>query len=355
MNYKVYIELDKKALTHNLAEIRRKTTAPVWAVVKSNAYGHGLIDFSRLADKAGVDGFCVDSGFEGVKLRSDGVKKPILVLGPTFSHHLELATKNKLIITLTSHPALTELIRSKHKPEFHIKLDTGMNRQGFKPNELDQLIKKLIKSNLTPIGVYSHLADAKNLKSNFTLKQKKTFDESLEKLKQKFPSINSHLGSSITTLSKKGFNYDLVRVGTALYGVTPVEKYKANLKPVLSLYSVISDVKTLEKGEFVGYSLTYKAKAKTRIAIVPVGYWHGVNRDLSNKGRVYIQNKRIDIIGIISMDLLTINLKNIKAKRNTRVEIIGKNQSVWDLAKKLNTSPVEFLTRINPLIYKNVK
>ena len=151
---KVFVNIDARAVEHNVAAIRRLLAGKtrLWAVVKSNAYGHGLVAFSKLADKYGVDGFCVDSVVEGEKLRKEGIKKPILVLGPTFKPLLESAAKNKITITVSSFDGLAELSQSRFRPEFHLKIDTGMHRQGFYPEELPRAITIIKNSKFLPAG-----------------------------------------------------------------------------------------------------------------------------------------------------------------------------------------------------------
>ena len=164
LNLKVWVEIDKAAAKHNYQQVRslidKKTK--LWSVVKSNAYGHGLVAFASLADELGADGFCVDSVIEGVKLREQGIKKPILVLGPTFPNLLADAVAQDITITVSNFDPLDELNKSKLKPKFHLKLDTGMHRQGFYVDEIPMIIKKLSDKTLLT-GVYTHFASAKDI------------------------------------------------------------------------------------------------------------------------------------------------------------------------------------------------
>ena len=144
-HFKTWVEIKKSAVANNILVFRKllKPKTKLFAVVKSNAYGHGLLTFSKIADQSGVDGFCVDSVVEGVKLREEGIKKPILVLGPTFKNLLLDAAKNKITITVSNFEGLDELVKAKEKPEFHLKIDTGMHRQGFYFSEIGKFLKKL--------------------------------------------------------------------------------------------------------------------------------------------------------------------------------------------------------------------
>src|SRR3989344_8418958 len=171
-NIKTWIQIKSSAVARNLI-IFRSLIGPkvkLWAVVKSNAYGHGLLTFSKLINGFGVDGFCVDSLIEGIKLRDNGVKKPILVLGPTLPGIFSDAKKKNITITISNFDALDKYLKSKEKPDFHLKIDTGMHRQGFYFSEIGKFLKKLRTSNSehrTRLkGVYTHFASAKDI--NYT-------------------------------------------------------------------------------------------------------------------------------------------------------------------------------------------
>jgi alanine racemase len=178
---RTWIEISEGAVKHNIAQIR-SILAPktaLWAVVKSNAYGHGIFSIPRLFDKHGVDGFCVDTLIEGVRLRESGIKKPILVLGLTLPNLYELAVKNDIQITISNFDILKLYLTSKDKPKFHIKLDTGMHRQGFYLSELPKVIKNLslLTFHLKPslVGLYTHFSSAKD--TNYLSYTDKQFSE----------------------------------------------------------------------------------------------------------------------------------------------------------------------------------
>lgn len=377
--YKVWIEVNKKSVGHNFNVIKSilKPNTQLWVVVKSNAYGHGLTLFSDLADRLGADGFCVDSVIEGLKLRENGIKKPILVLGPTLPpNSLQEAFKRKITLTISSFEALERLARSKFKPEFHLKIDTGMHRQGFYASELRSVIQKLksqksqpkadppraenLKSLLT--GIYTHFASAKDFNyPAFTDAQFNIFKKAITLFeKSGFRNLLKHAAATGATFINSEYHLDAVRVGIGLYGLYPSRELeiqlgsKVRLKPVLSWHSVISGIKDIKGGDYIGYDLVERASKPTRMAIVPIGYWHGFDRGLSSVGEVLINGKRAKVLGRVSMDLITLDVTGIKCRVGSRVSLIGSQGkekiTAGDFAQKIGTSHYEVITRINPLI-----
>jgi alanine racemase len=366
---KVWIEISQAAIAYNLEVLRAKVgnASQIWAVVKSNAYGHGIYDFSPVAEKAGVDGFCVDSVIEGETLRTHGIKKTILALGSTLPELYHPAIQHKVTISISSWDALEALIAfnsdNNAHPEFHLKFDTGMYRQGFFEADTTAVIRRLQEASLAPAGIFSHLATAKDPESDFVKHQITVFHSIVKSFfGAGFTSFTSHIGSTSTVLLGTGEDFDMVRVGSGLYGFFPspkiLVKSKLILKPVLSLHSVISETKTVKAGECIGYDRTRCAKNDMRTAIVPVGYWHGVPRALSNKGSILVNGHRAPILGLISMDMTIIDITDISCKVGDPVTIIGESGgqviTTWQIAHESDTVPQELLTRLNPLIRRIV-
>mgnify|MGYP001570564285 FL=1 len=231
--YKVWLTINKKALKHNIDVFRKLIglKTELWSVVKSNAYGHGLVVFAQLADNLGVDGFCVDSVVEGSTLREAGIKKPILVLGPTLSHLYSLAKKLDITVTISNEEALNDLmkLRTENRPCFHLKIDTGMHRQGFYVKDLKTIIEncKLKIENLL-VGVYSHFASAKD--TNYTTFNELQFSEFKKAItileKAGFKKLKKHIAATAGTLIDKKYHLDLVRVGIGLYGLWHLGNWK---------------------------------------------------------------------------------------------------------------------------------
>jgi alanine racemase len=371
---KTWVEIDKKAALSNVKAIRGvlKKKTKLYAVVKSNAYGHGLRQFSSIV-KDKVDGFCVDSVYEGEALRNIGIKKPILVLGPTISKSdLDIAAENNLEITVSTFESLKQLSHSKDEPCFHIKVDTGMHRQGFFISDLPSVISAIKKKELGERlkGVYTHFASAKDIGyPDFTNRQIEEFRKTRKKFKSAgFGDIIFHSSATGGTILYPQAHFDMVRVGIGLYGYWPsdesAEQYsliwnkKLNFKPVLSWKALVSEVKKLKSGDFVGYDMTEKMRGDTTVAIIPIGYWHGLRRAFSHRGQVIIRGRLCRILGRVSMDLIIVECGSSAVRVGDTAIIIGedKNETLAadDLAEIAETIKYEILTSINPLIKRIV-
>jgi alanine racemase len=364
---RTWIEIDAKAARKNYDIFRKLVgkNVKLWAVIKSNAYGHGLFAFSKLAVQFGIDGFCVDSLVEGIALRKSGIKKPILVLGPTLPSLFKEAAKHTIAITISNVEALKALLREKRYPEFHLKIDTGMHRQGFYPEDLKGAIALLersttgIKNSLK--GIYTHFASAKNKNEMaYTEKQFKLFQTAATLFKEAgFKNLIKHAAATGGTLFGPKYHLDAVRVGIGFHGIWPSPELKnqlakeIKLEPSLSWRAVVGEVKKLKKGERVGYDLSERVKHDTMMAILPVGYWHGFPRALSGKGGVIIKGKYGKVLGRVSMDLLAVEAP-YGAKPGDIATLIGHNGrtiiSADETAVIAGTTAYELLTRLNPLM-----
>jgi len=365
--YKTWIELSKKAVKSNIATFRKLVTEKVkiLAVVKSNAYGHGLLDFSRLAEQYGVEGFCVDSIIEGIKLRNAGIKKFVLVLGATMTDSFAEAAANDLTVTISNLSALSAWQKAKVRPLIHLKIDTGMHRQGFYVDELKKAItiikadKRGARALIT--GVLTHFASAKDINyPTYTNKQLGIFNQALGILERSgFENLMRHAAATSGTLLGKKYHFDAVRIGIGLYGLYPSKELEMQLpelklEPVLSWKSVISEIKKVAAGKFIGYDLTERLQCNSTVGIVPIGYWHGYSWRLSGIGEVLVGNKRARVLGRVSMDMIAIDLTHTRGKIGTQVVLIGRQVPVEELARKIGTSYYEVITRLNPLIKKIV-
>ena len=364
---KTWINISRKAAEYNFGVFRTllQPKTKLFAVVKSNAYGHGLWDFAGLANEFGADGFCADSVMEGVTLRRHGIKKPILVLGPTLPALFKDAAMNKITITLSNFENLAAYLKLKLKPEFHLKIDTGMRRQGLYFGEIRKFIQQFRTSNfelLTRLkGVYTHFASAKDINyPTFTEKQFTEFQKALKIINSAgCENISRHCAATGGAMINPKYHLDAVRLGIGLYGLWPSKELqlqlpKIKLKPVLSWQALISEIKEAKKGDFVSYDLTERLTRTTKIAIIPIGYWHGFDRGLSGVGEVLIGGRRARVLGRVTMDLIMVDITGIKCAVGDRAMIIGRQGSeeitAEDVARKINTSPYEVITRINPLI-----
>jgi len=326
----------------------------LWAVVKSNAYGHGLDTFSRLADHYGVDGFCVDSVIEGRALRNLGIKKPILILGPTLSSDFhELAKYWNITESVSNWDLLKDPAFLKFQPPFHLKIETGMHRQGFYLEDLPLVLDFIKKNSLSLSGVYSHFAAANPEQREFTEKQFQVFQEAISfiKVKCQMSIVKCHLAATGGALLDKKYHLDAVRIGLGLYGYSPfpLNPKPHTLNPALTWRSIISEIKELQPGDYVGYDLTEQVERPTKMAIMPIGYWHGLPRALSSIGWIEINGRPAKILGRVCMDVTMIDVTGIDCQVRDPVEILP-----LSVAEKTNGSIYEIITRINPLIHRRV-
>lgn len=356
---KVIVNINAAAAKHNAKTIRQllKPKTRLWAVVKSNAYGHGLVQFSKLINPL-ADGFCVDSVVEGIRLRENGIKKPILVLGPVLPDNLKEAARQDITVTISNSEALKQYLKSKEKPKFHLKIDTGMRRQGFFPQEIKKIKSQLsiVKNQL--LGIYTHFASAKDINyPTFTEMQFAEFLKAVSVLeKAGFKNLIKHCAATGAAMINPKYHLDAARIGIGFYGLWPSKELqvqlsdKIKLQPVLSWQSVVSEVKNLKKGDYVGYDLTEKISKPTQAAVIPIGYWHGFDRKLSGTGCVLVRGKRAKVLGRVSMDLIVVDITGIKVKIGDRAVLIGNQLSAYEMAEKVGTTHYEIVTRINPLI-----
>jgi len=365
--YKVWVTISAEAVRQNIKKInsllRPKTS--LWAVVKSNAYGHGLLTFSQLVNKMGADGFCVDSVVEGLKLRETGITKPVLVLGPTlFPELFKEAAVHDVTVTIATFEALTLLLKNKLRPKFHLKIDTGMRRQGFYLKDLPKVIKKIRTSDIVDLvtGVCTHFASAKDVNyPTFTDRQFEEFQKAARFLhKHGLKHLVQHCAATGATLINPKYHLDAVRVGTGLYGLWPSSELatqlgnRLELVPALSWQSLVSEIKDAEVGDYVGYDLTERLSKKTKLAVIPIGYWHGYDRGLSGIGEVLIRGRRCRVVGRVSMDLIVVDATGTGVKVGDTAALIGRQKSqevtAYEVAQKGATTHYEVVTRINPLI-----
>ncbi len=371
--FKVWLEIDSAAIKHNIDFFRSQLALrpgsglppKLWAVVKSNAYGHGLDTFTRLADHYGVDGFCVDSVIEGRALRNLGIKKPILILGPTLSPDFhELAKYWDISETISNFEALRDPAFLKFRPPFHLKIETGMHRQGFNLDDLQQVIKEIQDSRFKIYeslrGVYSHFAAANPEHRDFTEQQFKKFQEAVSIIKSQLSNValTAHISATGGTLLDKKYHLDAVRIGLGLYGYSPFvlnpmptgrQAKPYTLTPVLKWCSIISEIKNVPSGESIGYDLTEKLTRPTKVAIMPIGYWHGLPRALSSVGYVDVNGQMSKVLGRICMDITMVDVTDIPCQTGDLIKI-----EPLAVAQKTDSSIYEIITRINPLIHRRV-
>ncbi|HEU5115015.1 MAG TPA: alanine racemase [Candidatus Paceibacterota bacterium] len=364
--HRTWIEIDRKAIEKNTKTLKSLLGEKhMMAVVKSNAYGHGMIESARAALAGGASWLAVDELAEAIELRENGLKVPILVLGHTLPSLFKAAADKKISLTVSSLESLQNLAKTKlpKKLRIHIKFDTGLHRQGILETHLQQAMRVLGTKGFPAIleGAYTHFAAMEDpMRRDYSDMQARTFRGILDKLRQKGFAPLTHASASSGILFSKDFHFDMARAGIALYGLWPspeIRKWSdgVELSPALSWKSIVSEVKLVNKGAKVGYDLTYEAPRNSRLAVVPVGYWHGLPRSLSNKGKVLIRGKKAAIVGRISMDMAVVDVTDIPSVRQgDEVVLIGsqdrERMSAEEVAEAAGSINYEIVTRINPLI-----
>lgn len=355
---RTWVEVKKAALRHNYDAIQRRLVkgAVLMAVVKSNAYGHGLIGAARIFREKGAEWLAVDTLKEAAELKAAGITAPVIVLGATLPENLRAAAAMGTTITVSTRVWLKAIARMAEPPKFHLKIDTGMHRQGFLPSEIGrviEIIKRRESTRKALTGIYTHFAAAKDpIYPYFTERQFEEFMKVAEMFKRAgFKNLFRHCAASAGTLLDKKYHLDGVRVGMALYGYFPSREIGAalgdevKLQPALDWKAIITEVKDVPDGSYVGYDLTERLKGKRRLAVAPIGYWHGLPRTLSSRGRFAVRGELARIVGRVSMDMTVIDVTGMGAAAG--------DKAVFDIQHGIDTSemiPYEFLSRINPLI-----
>lgn len=362
---RTWIEIDSDAFRHNTEQFLKliPPKTRLMAVIKSNAYGHGLSLIGTILTKYPRAWIGVDSITEALRIRHDGLTNLMLVLGHTLPSRIEDARRGGIAITVSQFETLADLARMRIRPAFHLKIDTGMHRQGFLPADLPRVIKILKGAGLVPEGMYTHFAAAKDKKDpSYTRMQTRVFKDTIMMMNDAgFLRIITHAAASGATLLFPETHFDMVRIGMGLYGYWPSAEAAATyyrshtkLKPVLTWKTMVGEVKEISKGSCIGYDSMECMRVRTRMAVVPIGYWHGFDRGLSSKGEVLIRGKRARVLGRVSMDMIAVDVTKISGVRvGDEVVIIGRQgkDAIWadEIAKKIDTTAYEVIARLNPL------
>ena len=318
-NLRTWIEVNQANLKHNYKQFRQLvgSQCKLMAVPKSNAYGHGIFDFSQAMVKLGIDWLAVDSIIEAIKLRQNNCNTPILVLGHTLPEMLKKAVENKISLTISNWEALREISPELINLKIHLKFDTGMYRQGFLVEEVEEVLQ-YFANNLPKIeieGVYTHFAGAKNPAfPTGTQEQIARFLQVKESVLQHNLRPLFHASATSGAIVYPEAHFDLVRIGIGFYGLWPAKEVKAEyentlkLLPILKWKTIVGEIKTIPAGARVGYDFTEQVGEETKMAVLPVGYWHGYDRSLSSKGFVIINKQRCKVLGRVSMDMIVVDI-----------------------------------------------
>ena len=351
----VEVLISKNNLLENLKEYKKQYPRLSFApVLKSNAYGHGILQVAKILNKENIAFFVLDSLFEAITLRNDGSKLPILIIGYTSPENINNSKLPNVAFTITGLEQLQQIARTiKSQKKFHLKIDTGMHRQGILPEQINEAIK-IIKTadRINLEGICSHFADADDTDDSFTKMQIARWEKAVVPFRQNFPKLKYfHISATTGIPYSKNIFTNVARLGMGLYGINSSPLTKLNLKPVLLMRSVISSLKNIPAGECVGYNITYKGEKPIRVATAPVGYFESVDRRLSNRGFFKIAGHNCPIIGKISMNMTSIDITSLpETKFGDDVTIISDIpddlNSAEQMAKLSGITPYEILARI---------
>ena len=355
-----WIEVDLNCLAHNLEQIRKHVgSCKVMAVVKADAYGHGLIETARLYQQLSIDWLAVAIPEEGIALRKAGITVPILVFGGLIKEQIEELLEWNLELTVSSLENLswTNGIAAKmnRSAGVHLKMDTGMERIGTSTKDTRVFIEKaFLCQKIEIVGFYSHLACSDDPKSQMTIKQLDQYHSALEFLeKHSSQKPLRHLANSGGILHFPQAHFDMVRPGIILYGVYPDPRsiQLLDLKPALSLKARVVYSKKVEAGKSISYGATWAPEQDIEVSTIPIGYGDGLRRDLSNRGTILIQGKKTPIVGRVCMDQFMANTGAQKTSVGEEVVILGQqgNQILRaeTMAETIGTIPYEILTGLN--------
>ena len=362
------VEVNLSAIAQNFKSIKSRTTADVLAVVKADAYGHGLIPVSKALEDAGADWFGTALLEEAINLRKAGILKPIISwltpLGEDFKSAIDL----DIDLGIPSIDLLNEVIKAASltgkAARIHLEIDTGMSRGGVL-SEWDQLIKSVLVGvnlkQLKVIGIWSHFARADEPDELMNQEQLSLFEEKVNQAKAAGLDVQFiHIANSAALFTNKSSHKNIIRSGIALFGLSPDIKTigdssSLGLKPAMKLKAKLNLVKEVKSGSSVGYGGTAVLKSDTKLGVVALGYADGIPRNTNNLAGVFVDKKRAPIIGRVSMDQFVVDLGiTSTAKTGDEVIVFGDGSSgeytVDEWAKAANTINYEIITRIGPRV-----
>jgi alanine racemase len=355
--HETILEINLDSISHNLNFFKAKVKpeTKIMVMVKAFGYGNGGLEIAKLLEHHNVDYLGVAFADEGISLKNGGIKLPVMVLNPestSFPSIIQYQLEPE-IYSIKGLNAFLKIAHEKDLKDFpvHIKLDTGMHRLGFEENTIDELIAALKGNTTVRIqSVLSHLATSDDMNHyEFVLSQIRLFEKLSSKLITEL-GINPirHILNTSGISNFPDAQYNMVRLGIGLYGVSNDPAEQKYLENVGTLKSIISQIRTIPAGDSVGYGRRFMAAKQTKIATIPIGYADGISRLWGNEvGYVLIKNKKASIVGSICMDMLMVNVTEIDCKEGDSVVIFGENPTVTEIADALKTIPYEILASIS--------
>jgi alanine racemase len=338
------ITIDLDAVRLNVAFLRQKLrpNTRFLAAVKADAYGHGVLPCTHAVMQAGADGVAVATAEEAVVLRDAGFASTILVMGPLFSPDqcVEMASRGVEFAVVSHEMAqmLLDLAGSRCKARIHLKIDSGMNRKGLRPEQVPAFLRTIRDvDELELVGVMTHFACATEDPGSVD-SQLERFLPSVQLVRAEYPTAIAHAANSAATMYSPQSHLDMVRCGIAVYGLSPGQGDAAaeGLRPALDWTSQVALVKRVPAGEGIGYGHTFSPAADTDVALIPIGYADGVFRLLGNRGHVGIKGRRYPMVGRVSMDSFGVDVGNDgHVKAGDTVTLIGQDGDIRLTAEKM--------------------
>ncbi|WP_178991569.1 alanine racemase [Winogradskyella schleiferi] len=355
--HETVLEVDLSALTHNFNYLKSKLQPQTkfLAVVKAFAYGSDSVEIAKHLQKLNVDYFAVAYAKEGVILRDAGITTPILVLHPqpiNFKTIIERCLEPSIYSTHILNEFRTIAVAQSQKNyPIHLKFNTGLNRLGFKENDIDGIVSKLKNNDSIKVtSLFSHLAASEDFNElDFSKLQIERFNAIAKTFETKSgikPWL--HLCNTSGVLNYPKAHFDMVRCGIGLYGFGNSAKEDKNLKPIASLKSVISQIHEIEKDETVGYNRAYTSNGHEKSATIPIGHADGINRIYGKgNGFVIINGQKAPIIGNVCMDMIMVNVTNIDCKEGDEVVIFNSEYKASTLSESAKSISYEIITAVS--------
>lgn len=345
----------KKNLLYNLHTFQkaypRYRIAPV---LKSNAYGHGLVPIAKILDHQKIPFLVVDSLFEAKMLRGESIKSPVLIIGYTRASDIGKNNLKNVSFTITTRELLEELSKTLRVPQkLHLKIDTGIHRQGIRTEVISHQLSSIRQNkNIILEGICSHFASADSPDKKYALHQIKEWKDTVRLFKDNFPELKYfHIAATAGSFYSSKIPANVIRLGLGLYGYDTSPFRNFGLRPVLETKTIVSGIKEINRREYIGYGLTYRAEKKTKIAIIPSGYFEGTDRRLGNIGCYKIKGTFCPLVGRVSMNISLVDVSEVKnVKAGDEVTLISADprdkNSAWNMAKQCDTIPYEILIHV---------
>ncbi len=358
--HETVFEINLNALAHNLNYYRSKInpSTKMMAMVKASSYGYGDFEIANALQFHNIDYLAVAYADEGVELRKSGITIPIMVMNPDedsfdsiLGYNLEPEIYSFRIFTLLEKAIRRNILPRNQPVKIHLKIDTGMHRLGFDPENIDELTEK-VKANtrIYVQSIFSHLAASDDPdQTGFTRQQIGVFSTCADQITDRlgYPVLR-HILNTAGISAFPDAQFEMVRLGIGLYGISPLPDEQENIQNVSTLRSIISQIKIIKKGETIGYNRAGKAENDITVATIPIGYADGLSRALSNgRGHLMVSGKLVPVVGNVCMDMCMVDITGLKAAEGDEVIIFGNDRSITHLANEMGTIPYEILTGIS--------